>query len=192
MSRHCAILGVVAAVLVLAPTPGLSQSASPRYTFLDKAQVLYVEGPNLLRIKLLDRQRAVSVRLLGVGSPRNRDRVKHLRPEVKGYIERHKVWQAARDFVESAVKHMTIEVWARSWDRYDEKHRLLVYVVVPSGQKDEIDLNGDLIKRGLAFVTRDYVHVTFARYRQFEEEAKRNRRGMWHALPLHQVSSLAR
>ena len=62
----------------------------------------------------------------------------------------------------------------------------------PGDATTEIDLNGDLIKRGLAFVTRDYVHVTFARYRQFEEEAKRNRRGMWHALPLHQVSSLAR
>jgi len=192
MSRHCRILGVAVVLLLLGPVPGLSQTISPRYTFLGEAQARNVEGPNLVQFKLLADGRLVTVRLLGVGSPRNRDRIKHLGPEILGYIERNNIWYAAKDFVQSTLRDKTVQIWARSWDRFDEKNRVLVYVMVPSGSSEDIDLNGDIIKRGLGFVTRDYVHVTFVRYRELEEEARINRRGMWHGLSMERVSSLAK
>lgn len=192
MFRCCKVLGVMVVFLLVGPIPGLSQTTSPRYIFLGEAKARHVEGPNLVKLKLLADGSLVTVRLLGVGSPRNRDRIRHLGPEIQGYIERSNVWYAAKNFVQSTLKDKTVQVWARSWDRYDEKNRILAYILVPSGSSEDIDLNGDIIKRGLGFVTRDYVHVTFVRYRELEEEARINRRGMWQALSMERVSSLAK
>jgi endonuclease YncB( thermonuclease family) len=192
MSWHCKVLSATVVLLLLSSITGLSQTTSPRYTFLGEAQVRRVEGPNLVKLRLLADGRLVTVRLLGVGSPRNRDRIKHLGPEIRSYIERSHVWDAATAFVRSTLKGRTVRIWARSWDRYDEKNRILAYLVVPSNSGELVDLNGDIIKRGLGFVTRDYVHVTFVRYRELEEEARRSHRGMWQGLSMGRVSSLAK
>ena len=40
-------------------------------------------------------------------------------------------------------------------------------------------MNDELIKQGLCLVTREYLHTTFARYKLLEQEAKRNRKGIW-------------
>jgi endonuclease YncB( thermonuclease family) len=154
--------------------------------------VLEVGGPNLLKIKLLGRDKIVTLRLIGVGSPRNRERVKHLSPDVLSYIEKNRLWEASRHYVQRALQDKVVEVWSRRGDRYDEKNRLLGYVVIPSDFEERVDLNGEIIKNGLGFVIRDCVHVTFARYKQLEDEAKKNRRGMWKALSLGPISSLVR
>ncbi len=192
MSQICRLVGLAVFLVCVSSTPGLPLIDSPRYAFFDRARVVHVVAPNLLKLKLLRDDRVVTVRLLGVGSPRNRDRIRHLGPEFLGYIARENIWEAAREYVESVIKDEIVEVYTRAWDRYDEKHRLLAYIVVPSGSREPLDLNGNLIEKGLGFVTRDYVHVTFVRYRDLEEEAKRNRRGLWGALSLERVSSLAK
>lgn len=171
---------------------GASWSVSPRYALLDKARVMEVEGPNLLKIRLLGQDRPVMIRLLGVGSPRNRDRVKGLNPEIVSYIQQHDLWKLSKNYVDTLLRGKVVEVWTRRWNQYDEKKRLLAYIVIPNGYDDSLDLNAEIIKRGLGFVTRDYVHVSFVRYRRLEEEAREKRRGMWKGLSMGRMSSLTR
>jgi endonuclease YncB( thermonuclease family) len=156
------------------------------------ATVVDVESPNLLSIKMEGEDRAVAIRLLGVGSPRNRHRIKALKPEIAHYIQKNDVWEQARQYVWSLLDGKVVEIWCRRYDRLDEKNRLLAYVMIPTRSRKPLDVNAEIIKRGLGFVTRDYVHVTFAGYRQLEEEARENRLGMWSALPHGRLSSLGR
>ena len=58
-----------------------------------------------------------------------------------------------------------------------------MYLKVPDTSGEPIDVNGEIIRRGLGFVTRDYVHVTFAEYKLLEQEARVDRRGFWAGLP---------
>ncbi len=102
------------------------------------------------------------------------------------------VWEISRAYVRSLVTGKVVDVWARKWNPMDEKNRLLAYLVAPAGSPGRIDVNAAIIKRGLGFVTRDYVHVTYANYKQLENEAKSLRRGMWRALPEGRYSSLRR
>ncbi len=179
-----------ALLLAVIVEPASSWAISPRYTFYDKAQLLEVLGPNLLKLKLVNRDKIVTIRLLGVGSPRNRDRVRGLNSEIVSYIHTNQIWETSRTFVRSLLNNRVIELWTRRWDRFDEKNRLLAYVIIPTSADESMDLNGEIIRKGLGFVTRDYVHVTFAHYRQLEDEAKRNRRGMWRGLAIGKMSSL--
>ncbi len=167
-------------------------SASPRYTLLGRAEVVTVDSSNLMKLRLLDKDRALSVRLLGVGSPRNRERLKHLDHHCLDYIERNNLWKVSRDYVKSLVQNRVVEVWVRKYDPLDDKNRLLVYLVVPESVNETLDLNGEIIRNGMGFVTRDYVHVTFAQYKQLEEEAKRSRKGIWRGLSLMRTSSVRR
>ena len=167
-------------------------SASPRYTLLGRAEVVTVDSSNLMKLRLLDKDRAISVRLLGVGSPRNRERLKHLDHHCLDYIERNNLWKVSRDYVKSLVQNRVVEVWARKYDPLDDKNRLLVYLAVPESVNETLDLNGEIIRNGMGFVTRDYVHVTFAQYKQLEEEARQSRKGIWRGLSLVRTSSVRR
>jgi endonuclease YncB( thermonuclease family) len=149
-----------------------------------------VEAPNLLKVKMLDRDATVTIRLLGVGSPRNRDRTRHLSPEVLVYIRKHGLWETSRSYVRSLLDKKIVEVWARKWDRLDDKSRLLAYVMIPNQADEPLDVNGEIIRNGLGLVTRDYVHVTFVNYKFLEDDAKKKRRGMWKGLSISRVSSL--
>ncbi|MDQ7784120.1 MAG: thermonuclease family protein [Desulfomonilaceae bacterium] len=171
---------------------GFSWAGSPRYTFYDEARLLEVLGPNLLKLKLVKRDKVVVVRLIGVGSPRNRDRVRGLKSEVVSYIDSNRIWESSADFVRSLLSDKVIELWTRRWDRFDEKNRLLAYVMIPTASEGSVDLNGEIIRKGLGFVTRDYVHVTFVHYRELEEEARNNRRGIWGGLSIGTISSLSK
>ncbi len=151
-----------------------------------------MEAPNLLKLRMLDRERVVTVRLLGVGSPRNRDRIKGLSPKVLSYIRSNDVWETSRDYVRSLLDGKQAEVWIRKWDRLDDKNRLLAYVFIPGAPDRPLDVNAEIIRKGLGFVTRDYVHVTFVGYRSLEEEARKKRRGLWGALPEGRLTSLPR
>ncbi|MBI4963788.1 MAG: thermonuclease family protein [Desulfomonile tiedjei] len=180
----CVVLFLVLGLL------GSSWSMSPRYMLYGRARLVAVEAPNLLRLKMLEQDRVVTVRLLGVGSPRNRDRIKGLDHQVLSYIRRNDIWETARDFVRSLLDGKSAEVWIRKWDRLDDKNRLLAYVLVPGISGEPIDVNAEIIKKGLGFVTRDYVHVTFVDYKGLENEARSNRRGLWGALSEGRITSL--
>ncbi len=160
----------------------------PRHRPYGRGHVLEVMAPNLLKVKLADQERVLHIRLLGVGSPRNRDRIKTLDRSVISYIQRNGLWEESRKYVESLVQRKPIEVWTRKWDRVDDKNRLLAYILVPNGGSTPLDVNAEIIKKGLGLVTRDYVHVTFADYKRFEEEARKNRRGIWRGLSLDRYS----
>lgn len=163
---------------------------SPRYKLYGRAKLVRVEGPNILRLNMLGSGRTVTVRLLGVGSPHNPIRTKLLTPRAISYIEKEDVWERAGRFMESLLRHREVEVRTRRWDRYDEKNRLLAYLLIPSQSGEPLDVNAELIRRGFGFVTRDYVHVTFTWYKILEEEAREFGRGVWKGLYPGRVSSL--
>lgn len=184
--------GLFAAVVVVLSVGVLEGcwAFSTRYALYGRAKVVDVEAPNLLKVKMLDRDATVTIRLLGVGSPRNRDRTKHLSPEVLFYIRNNDLWEISRSYVRSLLDKKVVEVWTRKWDRFDDKNRLLAYVLIPNQADEPLDVNGEIIRSGLGFVTRDYVHVTFVNYKFLEDDAKKKRRGIWKSLSSGRISSL--
>ena len=190
MKLRRGLFGMAALLCAFVLTDGVCSATSPRYESFGDARMVEVQGPNLLKLRLLKQDQVITVRLLGVGSPRNRDRVRGLNTEILSYIRMNQVWQTSREFVRSLLSDKVVEVWVRRWNQFDEKGRLLAYVLVPSPAERPLDLNGEIIRKGLGFVTRDYVHVTFVHYKSLEEDARRHRRGLWQGLPLGRVSSL--
>jgi endonuclease YncB( thermonuclease family) len=188
MSRARVLLSAFITLLVLCSDPYVSWGFGPRYVLYGKARLSEVEAPNVLKIRMLDDSRTVSLRLLGVGSPHNRDRAKGLSSTVVSYIVENDLWEEARSYVRSLTGDRVVEVWTRKWDRYDDKHRLLAYIKIPMNKEPSVDLNGEIIRNGMGFVTRDYVHVTYAGYKEFEEDARKNHRGIWRSLTLNRVS----
>ena len=187
------LLSVAAVVLVF--VVGVADARSglgPRHTSYGRGHVLEVMAPNLLKVKLVDHEKVLHIRLLGVGSPRNRDRIKTLDHAVIAYIHRNGLWDESRKYVESLVHGKLVEVWTRKWDRVDDKNRLLAYILIPNGGSKRLDVNAAIIKKGLGLVTRDYVHVTFADYRRFEEEARKDRRGIWRGLSMDRYSLIGK
>jgi endonuclease YncB( thermonuclease family) len=104
------------------------------------------------------------------------------------YIQENGLWETSRGYVRSLLNGKVVEVWTRKWDRYDDKNRLLAYIRIPADRENPVDLNGEIIRNGMGFVTRDYVHVTFADYRDLEDDARRHQRGIWKGLTWKQVS----
>ncbi len=187
--RHLSVM-ILALVVLGSDLP--SWAFSPRYNLYGQAHVIGVEAPNLVKLKMRGHERIVIVRLLGVGSPRNRDRVKGLNAGVQSFISRNDMWAVSRNYVKSLLMNKTVEIWTRKWDAYDDKNRLLAYIKIPLDDSEPVDVNAEIIRSGLGFVTRDYVHVTYVDYRHLEDDAKKNRRGIWKALTLDRISSLDR
>jgi len=187
------LLTVAAVVLIFfIGCPEAYCGLGPRYTSHGRGHVLEVIAPNLLKVKLVNHDRILNVRLLGVGSPRNRDRIKNLDREVIAYIQKNGLWDESRKYVESLLQGKLVEVWTRKWDQVDDKNRLLAYILVPNEGAKPLDVNAEIIRKGLGFVTRDYVHVTFADYKRFEQEARKNRRGIWRGLSVERYSLLSK
>jgi len=185
----------VVSTLVACLFPLLSAGAwggDARHPLYGRGRLLQVDSPNVLVLRMADRDEIVTVRLLGVGSPRNKDRLKDLGPKGSWFIADNHLWDLSRAYVESLVKGKVVEVLTRRWNRFDEKRRLLAYVITRNFIGEPVDVNGEIIRNGMGFVTRDYVHVTFADYRRLEEEARLNRRGLWRGLVGSQLSHLAR
>jgi len=158
-------------------------ATSPRLMLHGRAKIHAVESVNLCTLRMVDTDQIVAVRLVGVGSPLNRDRLKSADPALVRHIREKRLWRSASDSLESLLGGKVIEVWTRKWDRFDDKKRLLVYLKAPGPWGELVDVNGEIIRRGLGFVTRDYVHVTFAEYKLLEQEARVDRRGFWAGLP---------
>lgn len=185
------VIALVILIFLFPAGAGWSWGSDQRHTFYGRARLVEVDSPNVVMLKMLDRDETVTVRLLGVGTPGNRDRVKDLKPEVLRFIRDNNLREASRDYVRSLLKGNVIEVRTRRWGRYDDKGRLLAYVVVPNFVYEPIDVNGEIIRKGLGLVTRDYVHVTFADYKNFETEAKKDRRGLWAGSRETRLSALS-
>lgn len=168
------------AICALVLVPGITWSGSdisPRLTLYGEARSISVEAPNILKLKMKTGQ-IVIARLLGVGSPHNKDRMKHIEPQVLSLIRKLDLWEVSRRYVEDLVDGRLLEIWTRKWDRFDDKDRLLAYVRIPS-EPTPIELNGQIIRNGHGFVTRDYVHTTFAEYKHLENSARYDQKGMW-------------
>ncbi len=192
MAKPGGVAGFVVLFTIVMVAAEYSSALGPRHTSPGRAEVVEVLAPNLMKIRMKEHDRILTVRLLGVGSPRNRDRVKALDPGILAYIQRKDLWEESRRYVESLLGGKIVEVWTRKWDRFDDKNRLLAYLMIPSGSGESVDVNANIIKNGFGFVTRDYVHVTFSEYRQLEKDAMKNRRGMWRALTMDRFSSLSK
>lgn len=190
MYRAGLLATIVLALVCMSGQSEASWLSSPRYKLYDRATLVQVEGPNVLRLYMSRHGRTMTVRLLGVGSPHNRVRFKFFTPSQISYIEQEDVWNKAKTYIESLLTDRRLEVWARKGNQYDEKNRLLAYILIPSESGESLDVNAELIKRGLCFVTRDYVHVTFTGYKILEEEARECRRGLWKGITPGRVSSL--
>jgi endonuclease YncB( thermonuclease family) len=163
-----------------------------RHASYGRARLLDVESPNVLVLRMADRNETVTVRLLGVGSPRNKDRLKDLGPEGPRFVANHHLWDVSRAYVKSLLDGRVAEVRVRRWNKFDEKRRLLAYVLIPNFASEPVDVNAEIIRNGMGFVTRDYVHVTFADYKRLEEDARTHRRGLWGCLVGSRVSRLER
>jgi len=186
------LLGATVLLIIVVGATDVLWALGPRYTSCGRGHVLEVQAPNVVRVRLAGQDRTLSVRLLGVGSPKNRDRIKGLDHEIISYIQKNGLWDESRKYVQSLVQGKLVEVWTRKWDRLDDKNRLLAYLIVPNGGPEPLDVNGEIIRNGLGFVTRDYVHVTFADYKRLEDDARKNRRGIWRGLPMDRYSSLSK
>jgi endonuclease YncB( thermonuclease family) len=151
------------------------------YEYCGRGRLVQVDSANLLWLQLENRNEAINVRLLGVGSPHNRDRVKDLSPAVVRGVYANQIWRQACYFVESLLKGRTVEIWTRRNSPLDQKRRLLAYLVIRCEQHPPVDVNAELIAQGLGFVTSDYLHPTYESYRQLEDEARRAGRGIWRA-----------
>lgn len=188
MSRARVLFSTVVTVVIFCSVPYFSWGFGPRYVLYGKARLAEVEAPNVLKMRMLDDSRTIPLRLLGVGSPHNRDRARGLSSTVLSFIMKNDMWEESRSYVRSLTGDRVVEVWTRKWDRYDDKRRLLAYIKIPMNKEPSVDLNGEIIRNGMGFVTRDYVHVTYAGYREFEEDARKNHRGIWRSLTSHRAS----
>lgn len=63
-------------------------------------------------------------------------------------------------------------------ERTDDYGRLLAYIFRVSGKR-EVDVNADLVARGLATATRRFSHPRREEFIRLEHEAREDNRGLW-------------
>lgn len=113
-------------------------------------------------IELLSGER---VRYIGIDAP-------EMRPTVEPWAK--EATEANREMVERQMVRLVLDVEER--DRYG---RLLAYVYV-----DDIFVNAELVRTGLATVLFYWPNVKHEDYfRELEEQAREERRGIWSGLP---------
>jgi endonuclease YncB( thermonuclease family) len=167
-----------------------AEELSPRLKFFDEATLAFVEKANIVRIRLNKRRDIIYARLIGVGSPEYGPRLEDYGPSLEEYIDRNDYSEKARIFVQKLLEGKTFEVWTRKYGPLDSKRRLLAYLKAPDDKGETIDVNASVIKNGMGFVARDYVHVTYARYRRLEYWARKSQLGIWKGLE-RKISSSA-
>ncbi len=154
------------------------RAAGPSGVLYARAKVEEVLSPVEIKAKLLENKRVVKVRLQGLRSTtaKGKDRSSALRS--RGDL-RQGVYESASNYLKSAVEGKVVELWTKKGGRWDEKNRLVACVLVRNFFGEALEVNDELIKQGLCLVTREYLHTTFAKYKLLEQEAKRNRKGIW-------------
>ena len=80
----------------------------------------------------------------------------------------------AESFVKEMVEGKEIEL-KYDRQRIDSKGHIRAYVYLLDG----IFLNAEVIKEGYAYVNREFTFKYFEQFRQYEQEAKENKKGMW-------------
>jgi micrococcal nuclease len=80
----------------------------------------------------------------------------------------------AKSFVEEMVEGKEIEL-KYDRQRIDSKGHIRAYVYLLDG----IFLNAEVIKEGYAYVNREFTFQYFEQFRQYEQEAKEEKKGMW-------------
>ena len=95
-------------------------------------------------------------------------------------------------FLKATVDGKVVELWTRKGGRWDEKNRLVACVLIRNFFGDALEVNSELLKQGLCFVTREYLHTTFAEYKRLEEQAKLKQLGIWRASGPGSVSKIDR
>ena len=80
----------------------------------------------------------------------------------------------AKSFVEKMVEGKEVEL-KYDRQRIDSKGRIRAYVYLLDGRF----LNAEVIKQGYAYVNRRFSFEYIEQFKQYEREARENRRGMW-------------
>ena len=80
----------------------------------------------------------------------------------------------AKSFVENLVEGKDVEL-KYDRQRIDSKGHIRAYVYLLDG----IFLNAEVIKEGYAYVNREFTFQYFEQFRQYEQEAKEEKKGMW-------------
>ena len=83
----------------------------------------------------------------------------------------------AKSFVENLVEGKDVEL-KYDRQRIDSKGHIRAYVYLLDG----IFLNAEVIKEGYAYVNREFAFKYFEQFRQYEQEAKEEKKGMWAEL----------
>ncbi len=85
--------------------------------------------------------------------------------------------EQAKSFVKEMVEGKEIEL-KYDRQRIDSKGHIRAYVYLLDG----IFLNAEVIKEGYAYVNREFTFKYFEQFRQYEQEAKEEKKGMWAEL----------
>ncbi len=188
-TRRIAILAMIISLGSQTGTPLWGAGRSE--VFYAHARVGEIISPVELKVQLLSGKRTVTVRLQGLSSPNAGQRVNSI-PASYTPARQKNISAAATEFVKSTLAGKVVELWTRKGGWWDDKNRLLACVRVRNFLDEVVDVNGELVKRGLCLVSREYLHSTFARFKLLEEDAKRTRRGMWHVPESKKVSEADR
>ncbi len=184
-TRRIAILAMLISAGL--QTDSILWGAGSSEVFYAHARINEIVSPVELKAHLPAGKRTVTVRLQGLSSPNSGQRVNSIPPTYSASRQRN-VTSAALEFVKSTLEGKVVELWTRKGGRWDDKNRLLACIRVRNFLDETIDVNGELVRRGLCLVSRDYLHSSFARFKLLEEDAKRNRRGMWSTPDAGKVS----
>jgi hypothetical protein len=179
-------------ILFLWPSSVGARKLSPRHEFFDKATLAGVKRANIVRLRLKERRVTIYARLIGVGDPTYEPRLEDFGPSLKDFVERNRYRRRAKQFVQKLLHGKTIEVWTRKYAALDSKRRLLAYLKIRGSKDRVLDVNAHIIKNGMGFVARDYVHVTYARYKKLENKAREANLGLWKGLEKRIGSSPSR
>ena len=104
------------------------------------------------------------VRLIGVDTPET----KHPQKPVERF------GKEAYLFTKKMVEGKEVRL-KYDWPRKDKHDRLLAYVYLLNGTF----LNAEIIKQGYGFAYTKYPFKYIEEFRQYEREAKENKRGLW-------------
>jgi micrococcal nuclease len=117
-----------------------------------------------------------NVRLIGIDAPEreNSQRDRYLIKKGISAVRQRQIYQRAKEFNIKQVKGQKVTLSLGDSPR-DRHGRLLAYVYLPDGRL----LNRVLVEQGLAVVYRRFSFRLKEDFLTAEEEAKRNRLGLW-------------
>ncbi len=144
------VIGVIIILIMLIMIAGLSEGAEPEYPPAITVRCTWVIDGDTIKIRTAG-GKIESVRLIGVNTPERGE---------EGF-------KAARDFVIEHCHEKDVRVEFDKTER-DKYRRLLGYIFAPGQGGDEIFINAELLRAGLA---KPYGYFSSNRYDQILEDA---------------------